>query len=94
MREASAFQKFRGKRGLQPVDTLQSKWAGSSVPVLGTLGALVADQQVLAEIESREYSLITSSLNTNHSCWVLSPFGDFSVLHSPKFAEVHKPSGS
>jgi hypothetical protein len=47
---------------------------------IGTLGALVADQQVLAEIESGEYSLITSSLNTRHSCWVLSQFGDFSIL--------------
>jgi len=40
------------------------------------LGALVADQQVLAEIETGEYSLITSGPNT--PVWVLSQFEDFS----------------
>ncbi len=56
--------------------------------VLGTLGALVADQQILAEIESREYSLISSVKPT--ILWGASQFADFSVLHSPKFAETHK----
>ena len=90
MREVSAFQKSRRKRGFQPIDSLWSKWTGASVPksVLGMRGALVADPQVLAEIESREYSLITSNLNTDHSCGVLSQFGDFSVFHSPKFAAI------
>ncbi len=80
---------YRNKEESPRTITACGLWAGPHLEI-GTLGALVADQQVLAEIESREYSLITSSLNTNRSCWVLSPIGDFSVLHSPKFAEVHK----
>jgi hypothetical protein len=42
-------------------------------------GALVADQQVLAEIESREYSLITSSPNISNASSGSIDFGGSEV---------------
>jgi hypothetical protein len=48
---------------------------------------MVADQQVLAKIESREYSLITSSLNTNPL--LLGTITIRSLVRSP-FSEIRR----